>query len=72
MRPWTSASRSSSHARAQATGAGTSSAAGLPGWKRLVELAIAHARGRSDPAARIAEMEELMGRGELVDALSVA
>jgi hypothetical protein len=54
------------------SGAGTSSAAGLPGWKRLVELAITHARGRNDPPSRIAEMEELVGRGELVDALSVA
>jgi hypothetical protein len=54
------------------SGAGTSSSAGLPGWKRLVELAITHARGRNDSAPRIAEMEELLGRGELVDALSVA
>jgi len=53
-------------------GAGTSSAAGLPGWKKLVEFTIAHARGRSDPPSRIAEMEELVSRGDLVDALSAA
>lgn len=53
-------------------GAGTSSAAGLPGWKRLTEFAIEHARRRNDSPVRIAEMEELLGRNELIDALSVA
>jgi hypothetical protein len=53
-------------------GPGTSSAAGLPGWKKLVEFAIAHARRRDDPPPRIAEMEELASRGEFDDALSVA
>jgi hypothetical protein len=53
-------------------GAGTSAAAGLPGWKKLVELAIEHARRRNDSPPCISEMEELLGRNELVDALSVA
>jgi hypothetical protein len=53
-------------------GAGTSAGAGLPGWKRLTELAVEHARRRNDSAPRIAEMEELLGRNELIDALSVA
>jgi hypothetical protein len=53
-------------------GAGTSAAAGLPGWKRLTELAAEHARRRNDNPARIAEMEQLLSHNELIDALSVA
>jgi hypothetical protein len=53
-------------------GAGLSAAAGLPSWKQLVKLAIEHARARGDSAPRITEMETLLGRNELIDALSVA
>jgi hypothetical protein len=53
-------------------GAGISSAAGLPGWKALVETVVATVRSRGADALRLEEIHELLQRGQLIDALTAA
>src|SRR5688572_8366224 len=51
-------------------GAGISAAAGLPNWKRLVEILSEHAMARrADPAA-LQEILDLVASRQLIDALS--
>lgn len=53
-------------------GAGASAAAGLPTWKRLVELLAEHARLREADPAALAEIAELVAKQQYVEALSAA
>ncbi|WP_257458353.1 WD40 domain-containing protein [Archangium lipolyticum] len=51
-------------------GAGISAAAGLPGWKRLVELLSERARARKADTAALQEIAELTAARQYIDALS--
>ncbi len=51
-------------------GAGVSAAAGLPGWKRLVELLSERARARGVGKAALEEIAELTAARQFIDALS--
>ncbi|NMO14844.1 SIR2 family protein [Pyxidicoccus fallax] len=51
-------------------GAGVSAAAGLPGWKRLVEQLSEHARNRDALPAALDEIAELTASRQYIDALS--
>ncbi|MFL5349034.1 MAG: SIR2 family protein, partial [Hyalangium sp.] len=51
-------------------GAGVSAAAGLPGWKRLVELLSERARARGVADAVLQEIAELTAARQFIDALS--
>jgi hypothetical protein len=53
-------------------GPGISAAAGLPSWKRLVELLADRARARNADTATLAEIAILAGRSQYIDALSAA
>jgi len=51
-------------------GAGVSAAAGLPGWRRLVELLSERARARGVDEAALQEISELAVARQYIDALS--
>jgi hypothetical protein len=51
-------------------GAGVSAAAGLPSWKRLVELLADRARARGAPAPLLDEAAALAQKNQYIDALS--
>jgi hypothetical protein len=51
-------------------GAGVSAAAGLPSWKRLVELLFDRAQARNVAAPTLQEIADLLAREQLIDALS--
>ena len=51
-------------------GAGVSAAAGLPGWKRLVEVLSDRARLVGGAAAALQEIAELTAARQFIDALS--
>jgi SIR2-like protein len=51
-------------------GAGLSAAAGLPSWRRLVELLVERATARGVAAPLLHEIADLLARERLIDALS--
>ena len=51
-------------------GAGVSAAAGLPSWRRLVELLFDRARARNVAAPTLQEIADLLAGEQLIDALS--
>ncbi|HLL55112.1 MAG TPA: hypothetical protein VK447_16270, partial [Myxococcaceae bacterium] len=51
-------------------GAGVSAGAGLPSWRGLVETLVERARARGAPPEHLSEVQGLLGRGQLIDALS--
>lgn len=51
-------------------GAGLSAAAGLPSWRRLVELLADRAKARGVAAPVLHEIADLLAREQLIDALS--
>lgn len=51
-------------------GAGVSAGAGLPSWRRLVEVLVERARSRNVSPESLAEISALVSRGQLIDALS--
>ncbi|MFE8598193.1 protein kinase domain-containing protein [Archangium violaceum] len=53
-------------------GAGISSAAGLPSWKTLVEMVVAAVKSRGADPTRLKEIEDLLTRGQYIDALTAA
>jgi hypothetical protein len=53
-------------------GAGVSAAAGLPSWKRLVEILLDRARARRTPQNTLDEIALLAERNQYIDALSAA
>ena len=54
------------------SGAGVSIAAGLPSREHLVEMLLQRGRQRQADAERLKEIEDLAGKGRIIDALSAA
>ncbi|MEO7329417.1 MAG: hypothetical protein ABI193_12610, partial [Minicystis sp.] len=53
-------------------GSGVSTAAGLPSWKRLVELLLVRARDRGADPALLGEIAELATQRRFIEALTAS
>lgn len=51
-------------------GAGVSTAAGLPSWRRLIQILTEHARSRGASGMVLAEVADLVAKDRFIDALS--